>query len=93
MVSVIDYRQLHSLLDCAIHFNNKQQQNTANETGNLKSMVTVLLDRSLVESLQGGQVHDEHQQMLEMITDALQYGIDTDTAALFYSKWQQSRQS
>lgn len=57
-------------------------------------MVTVLLDRSLVESLQGGQVHDENQQkMLEMITNALQYGIDTDTAAQFYSKWQHSRQS
>ena len=57
-------------------------------------MVTALLDRSLVDSLQGGQVHDEHQQkMLDMITDALQYGIDTDTAALFYSKWQNSRQS
>lgn len=57
-------------------------------------MVTVLLDRSLVESLQGGQVQDENQQkMLEMITDALQYGIDTDTAASFYSKWQNSHQA
>lgn len=52
-------------------------------------MVTVLLDRSLVDSLQGGQVNDEQQQkMLEMITNALQYGIDTDTVALFYAKWQ-----
>lgn len=57
-------------------------------------MVTVLLDHSLVESLQGGQVQDENQQkMLEMISNALQYGIDTDTAALFYSKWQQGHQS
>lgn len=91
---MIDHcRQLHSLLDCAIYFNNKQQQSATSETGNMKTMVTVLLDRSLVESLQGGQVNDEHQQMLQMITDALQYGIDTDTAALFYSKWQNSRQS
>lgn len=60
----------------------------------MKTMVTVLLDRSLVDSLQGGEVSNEHQQkMLEMITDALQYGIDTDTAALFYSKWQHSQQS
>lgn len=57
-------------------------------------MVTVLLDHSLVESLQGGQVQDENQQkMLEMISNALQYGIDTDTAALFYAKWQQGHQS
>jgi len=55
-------------------------------------MVTVLLDRSLVDSLQGGQVHDNQQEkMLEMITNALQYGIDTDTAALFYAKWQHSQ--
>lgn len=57
-------------------------------------MVTALLDQSLVDSLQGGQVHDERQQkMLEMITNALQYGVDTDTAASFYSKWQHSHQS
>ena len=93
MVNLLLYRQLHSLLDCAIYFNNKQLQNTTNESGSLKPMVTVLLDRPLMESLQGGEIHDEHQEMLKMITDSLQYGIDTDTAALFYSKWQHSQQS
>jgi len=54
-------------------------------------MVTVLLDRALVDSLQGGQVqHENQQKMMEMITHALQFGIDTDTAASFYAKWQQS---
>ena len=56
-------------------------------------MVTVLLDRSLVDSLQGGQINDEQQIMLEMITNSLQYGIDTDTAAVFYAKWQHLHQS
>ena len=92
LISYRNNRQLHSLLDCAVYFNNKQQQTEG--TGNLKTMVTVLLDRSLVDSLQGGQVHDEHRQkMLDMITNALQYGIDTDTAALFYAKWQNLPQS
>ena len=90
---VLLYRQLHSLLDCAIYFNNKQLQNSANESGSSKNMVTVLLDQSLVESLRGGKVHDGHQEMLQMITDSFQYGIETDTAASFYSKWQHSRQS
>jgi len=54
-------------------------------------MVTVLLDRALVDSIQGGKVLQESQQkMVDMITHALQFGIDTDTAAMFYAKWQQS---
>ena len=80
-------RHFDRLIDCAIHYNQR-----FSERGQDKAVVTVLLDQKLMSLVKNPDTEGS-EQLMQVVHNAWQNGIELDSVISFHSKWRKRDQT
>ena len=78
-------RNFQSLIDCAVYFNQKYS-----EAGGSAAVVTLLLEKPVVLSLQHPERETKVPELVDIATQAVGCGVEVDTMHHFFSTWKKS---